>query len=111
MANEKMWAGRAEKATSQAADDFNSSIRFDARMYRQDIEGSVQHAMMLAAKNIITAAECDVIVDGLLSIREDIESGALAAAMTVMGTSLISFITTLRHDVDMLMSEGGIKDE
>jgi len=78
MANEKMWAGRAEKNTSQAADDFNSSIRFDARMYQQDIEGSIKHAMMLAAKNIITEDERDTIIDGLLGIRADIASGALA---------------------------------
>ena len=78
MAKEKMWAGRAEKSTSRAADDFNSSIRFDARMFRQDIEGSVHHAMMLAAKNIIAKEESDLIIEGLLGIRADLESGKLA---------------------------------
>ncbi len=78
MANEKMWAGRAEKSTSKAADDFNSSIRFDARMFRQDVEGSLAHAAMLAAQGIITAEECEKITEGLLSVRADIESGALA---------------------------------
>ncbi len=77
MANEKMWAGRAEKSTSKAADDFNSSIRFDSRMFRQDVEGSLAHAAMLAAKGIISTEECERITEGLLSIRADIESGAL----------------------------------
>ena len=49
----KMWAGRTDGATEQIADDFNSSIHFDSRMYRQDITGSMAHAAMLAAKNII----------------------------------------------------------
>ncbi len=77
MANEKMWAGRAEKNTSKAADDFNSSIRFDARMFRQDVEGSLAHAAMLAAQGIISNEECEKITEGLLSVRADIESGAL----------------------------------
>ncbi len=77
MANEKMWAGRAQKSTSPAADDFNSSIRFDARMFREDIEGSIHHAAMLAANGIITESERDAITEGLLGIREDIASGAL----------------------------------
>ena len=77
MANEKMWAGRAQKSTSPAADDFNSSIRFDARMFREDIEGSIHHAAMLAAKGIITESERDAITEGLLGIREDIASGVL----------------------------------
>lgn len=77
MAKEKMWAGRAQKSTCAAADDFNSSIRFDARMFREDIEGSIHHAAMLACCGIITEDERDVITAGLLSIREDIESGKL----------------------------------
>lgn len=81
MANEKMWAGRAEKNTSKAADDFNSSIRFDSRMFRQDVEGSLAHAAMLAARGIITAEECEKITEGLLSVRADIESGALPIDM------------------------------
>ena len=54
----KMWAGRTDGATEQIADDFNSSIHFDSRMYRQDITGSMAHAAMLAAKNIITKRRC-----------------------------------------------------
>ena len=50
---EKMWAGRTAGKTDRLADDFNSSIRFDSRMYAQDIRGSMAHAAMLGAKGII----------------------------------------------------------
>ena len=74
---EKMWAGRTDGHTSAVADDFNSSIRFDSRMYRQDITGSMEHAMMLSAVGIITPLESEAIVDGLQGILDDIDSGAL----------------------------------
>ena len=72
-----MWAGRFAKALDSKADDFNSSIRFDCKMYRQDITGSVAHANMLAKQGIISKEDCDSIVDGLVGILEDIESGSL----------------------------------
>ncbi|MGM9603876.1 MAG: argininosuccinate lyase [Faecousia sp.] len=72
-----MWAGRTDGVTSKLADDFNSSIHFDSRMFRQDITGSMAHAAMLGAKNIISQAEAQQIIDGLASILEDLESGAL----------------------------------
>ena len=74
---EKMWAGRFEKATDKIADDFNSSIHFDSKMYRADIRGSIEHATMLAACGIISEADKDAITDGLISILEDLDSGAL----------------------------------
>ena len=74
----KMWAGRSGKETAKAADDFNSSIAVDGRMYRQDIEGSLAHAEMLAGCGIITYGEYGVIAEGLKGILTDIESGALA---------------------------------
>ena len=74
----KMWAGRSGKETAKAADDFNSSIAVDGRMYRQDIEGSLAHAEMLAGCGIITYGEYGVIAEGLKGILADIESGALA---------------------------------
>ena len=79
---EKMWAGRFAKALDSKADDFNSSIRFDHKMYKQDIKGSIAHAEMLSAKNIITQADKEAIVDGLCSILSDIESGALDIDMS-----------------------------
>ncbi len=74
---EKMWAGRFEKALNKEADDFNSSIHFDCKMYKQDIKGSMEHAAMLAACNIISESDSLQIIDGLQTILEDIESGAL----------------------------------
>ncbi len=78
----KMWAGRTDGVTDQIADDFNSSIRFDCRMYRQDITGSMAHAAMLAKQNIITEAEADALIDGLEGILNDLDSGALEFDMT-----------------------------
>ncbi|MBQ3223071.1 MAG: argininosuccinate lyase [Clostridia bacterium] len=74
----KLWAGRAGKETDQIADDFNSSIAVDQRMYRQDITGSMAHAAMLAACNIITEQDRDEITAGLEGILADLDSGALA---------------------------------
>ena len=73
----KMWAGRSRKETDKLADEFNSSIAVDGRMYRQDIKGSVAHAEMLAGGGIITAGECDAIVQGLKGILADIDCGKL----------------------------------
>ena len=78
----KMWAGRTDGVTEQIADDFNSSISFDSRMYRQDITGSMAHAAMLAAKNIITAEDADQLIAGLEGILADIDSGKLPIDMT-----------------------------
>ena len=74
----KMWAGLNAGVTDQIADDFNSSIGFDSRMYKQDITGSIAHAEMLAACGIISLPEKAQLVEGLLSILEDLESGALS---------------------------------
>ena len=76
-----MWAGRTAGATDKLADDFNSSISFDSRMYRQDIKGSMAHAAMLGAKGIISQDEADTLISGLDSILNDIESGELPINM------------------------------
>ena len=78
----KMWAGRTDGVTERIADDFNSSIRFDSRMYRQDITGSMAHAAMLAKQGIIPRKDADTLIDGLAGILADLESGALAIDMT-----------------------------
>ncbi len=78
----KMWAGRNEGKTDRIADDFNSSISFDSRMYRQDITGSMAHAAMLGAQHIITSEEADTLIAGLEGILRDLESGALTFDMT-----------------------------
>ena len=74
----KIWAGRASGKINETADEFNSSIRFDSRMWREDITGSMAHAAMLGAKGIIPKADADLIIDGLSGILEDIENGKLA---------------------------------
>jgi argininosuccinate lyase len=58
---EKMWAGRFQKALDKKADDFNSSIRFDCRMFKQDIQGSMAHAMMLAKQGIVDKVDVEKI--------------------------------------------------
>ena len=78
----KMWAGRTDGQVDKIADDFNSSIRFDCRMYRQDITGSMAHAAMLAAKNIISQTDADTLIDGLEDILTDLDSGKLKIDMT-----------------------------
>ncbi len=74
----KMWAGRTDGVTDSIADDFNSSISFDSRMYRQDIRGSIAHARMLMKQGILGEDEAAAIISGLEGILRDLESGALA---------------------------------
>ena len=78
----KMWAGRTEGKVDKLADDFNSSIHFDCRMYRQDISGSMAHAAMLAARGIISAQDADALIEGLEGILADLESGELSFDMS-----------------------------
>ena len=73
----KMWAGVTSGVTDSIADDFNSSIRFDCKMYKQDITGSMAHAAMLGAKGIIAQSEADTLIEGLQGILNDLDSGAL----------------------------------
>ena len=72
-----MWAGRTDGQTDRLADDFNSSIGFDCRMYRQDITGSMAHAAMLGATGILPKADADTLIDGLQTILDDLGSGKL----------------------------------
>ena len=74
---EKMWAGRTAGQTSALADDFNSSIHIDSRMYKEDIKGSMAHAAMLAEVGILKAEEADTIIATLKEISDDIECGRL----------------------------------
>ena len=71
----KLWGGRFSKATDKKVDDFNSSISFDARMYKQDILGSIAHATMLGKVGIISDEESALIVKNLKEILKDIEDG------------------------------------
>ena len=73
----KMWAGLTAGETDCIADDFNSSIRFDCKLYKEDITGSMAHAAMLAGKGIISQQDADSLIDGLQGILDDLNSGAL----------------------------------
>ena len=70
----KLWAGRFQKETDTLVNDFNSSITFDARLYQEDIEGSMAHAAMLGKQGIIEEHEAEKIIDGLKAILEDIKA-------------------------------------
>ena len=74
----KMWTGRTDGVTEKIADDFNSSIHFDKRLFREDVAGSIAHASMLGAKNIISKDEADLLISALARILEDLESGSLS---------------------------------
>lgn len=72
---EKMWSGRFSASASNLLDQFNASIMFDRKLYREDIEGSLAHAQMLAKQGILTADELSQITQGLTQVKEEIESG------------------------------------
>lgn len=74
---DKMWAGRFSKELDERVNDFNSSVSFDARMYKQDIRGSIAHAKMLGDTGIIDKGESEKIVEGLTGILNDIDGGTL----------------------------------
>lgn len=78
----KLWGGRFKKGTDKSVNDFNSSIPFDSRMYREDIEGSIAHASMLGEQGIIPKDASDRIVSGLLEILKRIDSGSIEIDMT-----------------------------
>ena len=71
----KLWAGRFQKETDTLVNDFNASITFDSRLYKQDITGSIAHATMLGEQGIIAKEDADAIVTGLKAILADIEDG------------------------------------
>lgn len=73
--SDMMWGGRFTKAEEKNALDFNASISYDCRMYREDIAGSIAHAKMLAAHGIISKEDQEKITQGLLSIKKEIDEG------------------------------------
>ena len=74
----QLWGGRFTKETDKDVYLFNASISFDKRLYRQDIEGSIAHAVMLEKQGILTTEEKDAIVKGLTEIRSSLEDGSLS---------------------------------
>ena len=73
----QLWGGRFTKETDQLVYNFNASISFDKKFYRQDMQGSMAHVKMLAKQGILTEAEKDVILEGIEGILKDVESGKL----------------------------------
>lgn len=78
----QLWKGRFKKELAKETNDFNSSISFDSRMFEEDIKGSMAHAAMLGAQDIIEKSESDKIIAGLQEILSDIKSGKLEIDMT-----------------------------
>ena len=78
----KLWTGRFSKEIDSTVNDFNSSIPFDSRMYKQDITGSIAHATMLGIQNIIDPAEAELIVKTLQEMLAEIDAGTLSIDMT-----------------------------
>ena len=79
---EKMWAGRFSKEVDSGVNAFNSSIFFDGRMYKHDIEGSIAHAIMLGETGIISKNDSNTLIKGLEEILSDLESGKLQLDMS-----------------------------
>jgi argininosuccinate lyase len=75
MAKDKPWSGRFTETTDSSVEAFSASVDLDRRLYPYDIAGSIAHAQMLAHVNVLTRKECDAIVEGLESIRSEIEAG------------------------------------
>ena len=73
----KLWGGRFTKETNQLVHNFNASLSFDQKFYKQDIDGSIAHVNMLAKQGIVTSEERFAILNGLESIKSDIENGTL----------------------------------
>jgi len=73
---QKLWEGRFSKGSSSLLEEFNASITFDNRLYKEDIKGSIVHASMLAKQGVISEPECGLIIEGLRKIEQEIEDGS-----------------------------------
>ena len=73
----QLWGGRFTKETDKLVYNFNASISFDQKFYKEDMEGSIAHVKMLAATGILTEEERDQIIQGIEGILKDVESGKL----------------------------------
>ena len=76
----KLWGGRFSRESNKLTEDFNASISFDQRMYKQDITGSIAHARMLGQQGIITPEEAELIINGLQEVLAQLPSCALTVA-------------------------------
>ena len=71
----KLWSGRFSKSSAKILDLFNASLPFDQKLYEEDIEGSIAHAKMLAKQGILKDNEAKEIIEGLKTIKNEIEEG------------------------------------
>ena len=88
----KLWGGRFTKETNQLVHNFNESLSFDQKFYRQDIRGSIAHVKMLAKQGILTEQDRDDIIRGLESILEDLDSGKLTISSDSGYEDIHSFV-------------------
>ena len=79
----KLWEGRSNAVDNRLTDDFNASIRFDQRLYKQDIQGSMAHAAMLGAQGINSPADTEAILIGLQQILDELEAKGIQEGDTV----------------------------
>ena len=86
----KLWGGRFTKETNRLVHNFNESISFDQKFYKQDIAGSIAHVTMLAKQGILSEKDKDAIIEGLEGIRRDLDSGALT--ITTESEDIHSFV-------------------
>jgi len=89
----KLWGGRFTKETDKLVHNFNESLSFDQKFYKQDIQGSIAHVTMLEKQGILTLDEKNQIIKGLISIRDDIELGTLVIDKTHIFTVLLKLIS------------------
>ena len=88
----KLWGGRFTKETNQLVHNFNESLSFDQKFYRQDIRGSIAHVTMLAKVGILSEEDKEAIIGGLESIREDLDSGKLTISADSGYEDIHSFV-------------------
>ena len=85
MSDKKLWAGRFNEPTDAFVEAFTASVEFDQKLAHFDIDGSIAHATMLAAQDILTADEGDLIISGLERIREKINNNEFEWSVPVSG--------------------------
>ncbi|MEG0811303.1 MAG: argininosuccinate lyase [Eubacterium sp.] len=109
----KMWGGRFNKGTDTLTDDFNSSISFDKRLYKQDITGSIAHAKMLGKQGIISVPESLLIVETLGAILKDIEAGHVEFAIDMedIHMNIESILTERIGDVGKKLHTGRSRND
>ena len=88
----KLWGGRFTKETNQLVQNFNESLSFDRKFYRQDIRGSIAHVKMLAKQGILSEKDRDDIIRGLEGIRDDLDSGKLTISSDSGYEDIHSFV-------------------